>query len=65
MIYTYAENFMLPCHDEVVYSMKSLAERKKMPGDEWQMFAIRLLYSYMFTHPQRFKLLFFMGCEFR
>ena len=24
----------------------------KMPGDEWQRFAnLRLLYSYMFTHP--------------
>ena len=34
-----------------------------MPGDEWQKFAnLRLLYSYMFTHPGT-KLLF-QGCEF-
>ena len=36
---------------------------RKMPGDEWQQFAnLRLLYSYMFTHPGS-KLLF-MGAEF-
>ena len=35
----------------------------KMPGDEWQKFAnLRLLYSFMFTHPGS-KLLF-MGAEF-
>jgi 1,4-alpha-glucan branching enzyme len=34
-----------------------------MPGDEWQKFAnLRLLYTYMFTHPGA-KLLF-MGAEF-
>jgi 1,4-alpha-glucan branching enzyme len=34
-----------------------------MPGDEWQQFAnLRLMYSYMFTHPGT-KLLF-MGAEF-
>ena len=34
----------------------------RMPGDEWQRFAnLRLLYSYMFTHPGA-KLLF-MGAE--
>jgi 1,4-alpha-glucan branching enzyme len=62
MTYTYTENFMLPLsHDEVVYGKKSIAGR--MPGDEWQKFAnLRLLYSYMFTHPGT-KLLF-MGCEF-
>jgi 1,4-alpha-glucan branching enzyme len=35
----------------------------KMPGDEWQQFAsLRLLYTYMYTHPGA-KLLF-MGNEF-
>jgi 1,4-alpha-glucan branching enzyme len=35
----------------------------KLPGDEWQKFAtLRLLYTYMFTHPGA-KLLF-MGNEF-
>lgn len=62
MTYTYTENFMLPLsHDEVVYGKRSILGR--MPGDEWQRFAnLRLLYSYMFTHPGT-KLLF-MGAEF-
>ncbi|WP_040278601.1 1,4-alpha-glucan branching protein GlgB [Psychroserpens damuponensis] len=62
MTYTFTENFMLPLsHDEVVYGKKSILGR--MPGDEWQRFAnLRLLYSYMFTHPGTNVL--FQGGEF-
>ncbi|MEM5566211.1 1,4-alpha-glucan branching protein GlgB [Psychroserpens sp. AS72] len=62
MTYTFTENFMLPLsHDEVVYGKKSILGR--MPGDEWQRFAnLRLLYSYMFTHPGTNVL--FQGSEF-
>jgi 1,4-alpha-glucan branching enzyme len=62
MMYYYDENFMLPLsHDEVVHGKSAMIY--KMPGDEWQRFAnLRLLYTYMFTHPGA-KLLF-MGNEF-
>ena len=53
---------MLPySHDEVVHGKSPMIY--KMPGDDWQKFAnLRLLYTYMWTHPGA-KLLF-MSDEF-
>ncbi len=62
MMYFYDEKFMLPLsHDEVVHGKSPMIY--KMPGLEWEKFAnLRLLYTYMYTHPGA--KLMFMGNEF-
>ena len=62
LLYAYTENFILPLsHDEVAQGKGSLYD--KMPGDHWQRLAnLRLLYTWMVTHPG--KKLLYMGAEY-
>jgi 1,4-alpha-glucan branching enzyme len=62
MMYNNSENFLLPfSHDEVVHLKNPMV--RKSYGSEHQQFAnLRLLYTYLFTHPG--KKLLFMGDEF-
>ena len=59
--YPFPATLCISINDEVVHGKGSLLDQ--MPGDLWQKFAnLRLLYSYMWTHPG--KKLLFMGGDF-
>jgi len=60
--YAFSENFILPFSNQS-HALNKSPLLQQMPGKEPQRFAnLRLLYSYMFTHPG--KKLLFMGNEF-